>query len=93
MTSTQPERFCVGCGAPENWLDDLKALERQVDWLERMLRELMHVAAQYLDTGRGDIDGVLDFVRHGGYSCPDYKGSGFAPKPTKPEGGEVAGDA
>jgi hypothetical protein len=30
---------------------------------EDMLRELVAVSAQYLDTGRGDLDGVIDKAR------------------------------
>ena len=44
-----------------------------VEWLKSMLEEVIEVAAQYMDTGRGDLDGVLERTASELYKTWAYK--------------------
>lgn len=52
--------FVVDCDEAREALGLLTAENER---LKKMLNMLVLVSARYLDTGRGDLDGAIDFVR------------------------------
>ena len=46
-----------------DYISRLKAAEARVAELEAALRDGVRIASQYLDTGRGDLDGWIEAAR------------------------------